>query len=161
MAKVTLLAYTPEPEKLVAAAAKLCYSSSSPQTLMDGLTPEKRKAFWKCSRQSDMKARLSTYPLLLASKGSPVLCWPRSPGIGSPLTVFKASAMSGRRIFSMSPHRKSPLFPKLWNCMSRPWHRLAKVTTAWRLCLSKSIPRRLRPVEWRKSCRPQSGKNGY
>lgn len=45
MAKVTLLAYTPEPEKLVAAAAKLCYSSSSPQTLMDGLTPEKTESF--------------------------------------------------------------------------------------------------------------------
>ncbi|MGN0624902.1 MAG: FAD-dependent thymidylate synthase [Oscillospiraceae bacterium] len=45
MAKVTLLAYTPEPEKLVAAAAKLCYSSSSPQTLMDGLTPEKTERF--------------------------------------------------------------------------------------------------------------------
>ena len=45
MAKVTLLAYTPEPEKLVAAAAKLCYSSSSPQTLMNGLTPEKTESF--------------------------------------------------------------------------------------------------------------------
>ena len=45
MAKVTLLAYTPEPEKLVAAAAKLCYSSSSPQTLMDGLTLEKTESF--------------------------------------------------------------------------------------------------------------------
>ena len=45
MAKVTLLAYTPEPEKLVAAAAKLCYSSNSPQTLMDGLTPEKTESF--------------------------------------------------------------------------------------------------------------------
>ncbi|MDD3193065.1 MAG: FAD-dependent thymidylate synthase [Oscillospiraceae bacterium] len=45
MPKVTLLSYTPEPEKLVAAAAKLCYSSSSPQTLMDGLTPEKTESF--------------------------------------------------------------------------------------------------------------------
>ena len=45
MAKVTLLAYTPDPEKLVAAAAKLCYSASSPQTLMEGLTPEKTESF--------------------------------------------------------------------------------------------------------------------
>lgn len=45
MAKVTLLSHTPDPEKLVAAAAKLCYSSSSPQTLMDGLTPEKTQRF--------------------------------------------------------------------------------------------------------------------
>ena len=45
MAKVTLLAHTPDPEKLVAAAAKLCYSASSPQTLMEGLTPEKTESF--------------------------------------------------------------------------------------------------------------------
>ena len=40
MSKVTLIAYTPEPEKVVAAAAKLCYSSATIDTVMDGLTPE-------------------------------------------------------------------------------------------------------------------------
>ncbi len=45
MAKVTLLAYTPEPEKTVAAAAKLCYSPSSIDTVMEGLTEEKTSSF--------------------------------------------------------------------------------------------------------------------
>ena len=45
MAKVTLLAYTPEPEKTVAAAAKLCYSPASIETVMDGLTEEKTASF--------------------------------------------------------------------------------------------------------------------
>ena len=45
MAKVTLIAYTPEPEKTVAAAAKLCYSPADIGTLMDGLTEEKTAAF--------------------------------------------------------------------------------------------------------------------
>ncbi len=45
MAKVTLIAHTPEPEKTVAAAAKLCYSGSDIDTLMDGLTPESAKKF--------------------------------------------------------------------------------------------------------------------
>ena len=45
MAKVTLLAYTPEPEKAVASAAKLCYSASSIDDLRDGLTDEKSKSF--------------------------------------------------------------------------------------------------------------------
>ena len=36
--KVTLLAHTPDPEKLVAAAAKLCYSAADIDTVMDGLT---------------------------------------------------------------------------------------------------------------------------
>lgn len=42
---VTLIAHTPDPEKVVAAAAKLCYSSSDVQTLMENLTPEKVERF--------------------------------------------------------------------------------------------------------------------
>ena len=45
MANVTLITYTPEPEKTVAAAAKLCYSPASIDTVMDGLTEEKT-AHW-------------------------------------------------------------------------------------------------------------------
>ncbi len=45
MPQVTLLAYTPFPEKTVASAAKLCYSSSSIEELRDGLTDEKVKSF--------------------------------------------------------------------------------------------------------------------
>ena len=44
---VTLLAYTPDPEKVVAAAAKLCYSSSGVAELMDGLDDEKTESFVK------------------------------------------------------------------------------------------------------------------
>ena len=43
--KVELLAYTGEPEKVVAAAAKLCYSSSTIDQVLDGLTPEKTEKF--------------------------------------------------------------------------------------------------------------------
>ena len=43
--KVELLAYTPEPDKLVAAAAKLCYAKSDIDTLMENLTPEKVESF--------------------------------------------------------------------------------------------------------------------
>ena len=45
MAKVTLIAYTPSPEKTVAAAAKLCYAKSDIPSLLDGLTPEKTESF--------------------------------------------------------------------------------------------------------------------
>lgn len=43
--KVTLLSHTPEPEKAVACAAKLCYASVSPDKLMEGLTEEKAAEF--------------------------------------------------------------------------------------------------------------------
>ena len=45
MAKVTLLAYTPLPEKVVAASAKLCYSPSDIETVYEGLTEEKTASF--------------------------------------------------------------------------------------------------------------------
>ncbi len=43
--KVTLIAHTPEPEKVVAAAAKLCYSDAHIDELLDGLTEEKTTKF--------------------------------------------------------------------------------------------------------------------
>ena len=43
--KVALIAHTVMPEKLVAASAKLCYSASSIDTVMDGLTEEKTASF--------------------------------------------------------------------------------------------------------------------
>ena len=45
--KVALITHTPEPEKVIASAAKLCYSSSDIETLMNGLTIEKIDAFIK------------------------------------------------------------------------------------------------------------------
>lgn len=45
MAKVTLISYTPQPEKTVASAAKLCYSPVSIEEIQEGLTEEKTAAF--------------------------------------------------------------------------------------------------------------------
>lgn len=43
--KVTLISHTPDPEKLIAAAAKLCYSDTGAMDLMDNLTDEKAADF--------------------------------------------------------------------------------------------------------------------
>ncbi len=45
--KVTLIAHTPTPEKIIAAAAKMCYSDSNAETLLNGLDDEKNNAFIK------------------------------------------------------------------------------------------------------------------
>ena len=45
MMKVRLLAHTPEPERLIAAAAKNCYSSTDVDGILDGLTEEKTDSF--------------------------------------------------------------------------------------------------------------------
>ena len=43
--KVRLITHTPDPERVIATAAKLCYSSSDIESLMEGLTPEKTEMF--------------------------------------------------------------------------------------------------------------------
>lgn len=43
--KVTLIAHTPEPEHILASAARLCYSPASIDEVMEGLTEEKTAAF--------------------------------------------------------------------------------------------------------------------
>ena len=43
--KVTLLAYTPEPQQVVAMGAKLCYSGAEIENIRDGLTEEKTADF--------------------------------------------------------------------------------------------------------------------
>lgn len=43
--KVRLITHTPDPERVIATAAKLCYSSSDIESLMEGLTPEKTEKF--------------------------------------------------------------------------------------------------------------------
>ena len=45
MANVTLIAHTPDPERMIACAAKLCYSGSDIGSLYDGLTDEKAAEF--------------------------------------------------------------------------------------------------------------------
>ena len=45
--KVKLLTYTPDAEKTIAAAAKLCYAKSDIDTLTNNLTPEKVESFLK------------------------------------------------------------------------------------------------------------------
>lgn len=42
---VRLISHTPDPEKLIATAAKLCYSSSDIASLREGLTEEKTESF--------------------------------------------------------------------------------------------------------------------
>lgn len=47
MPTVTLISYTPNPERTVAAAAKLCYSAANIDGIFEGLTPEKTADFVK------------------------------------------------------------------------------------------------------------------
>ena len=49
--KVKLIAHTPQPEVVVAAAAKLCYANAEIEDLLEGLTPQKSREFVKMLSQ--------------------------------------------------------------------------------------------------------------
>ena len=72
--KVELLTYTPDADKLVAAAAKLCYAKSDIDTLMDKLTPEKVADFLKLlgdlGGEDVVKTALCDVALALYREGS-------------------------------------------------------------------------------------------
>ena len=73
---VQLIAHTNDPEKTIAAAAKLCYSDAHIETLLDGLTPEKTEAFLQ--RLNDVgHASPSTPALRSASRACPARSWRR------------------------------------------------------------------------------------
>ena len=47
MARVELIAHTPDAERLVAASAKICYSPAEASKILEDLTPEKTEKFLK------------------------------------------------------------------------------------------------------------------
>ena len=46
--KVELLEHTPEPERVIAAAAKLCYSQVGVDDILEKMTPESVRALLRC-----------------------------------------------------------------------------------------------------------------
>lgn len=83
MMRVELITHTPEPEKVVATAAKLCYSSSDIASLREGLTEEKTKSFIErlvsIGHESPMEHVSFTFgiediPCLLSSVGKTQNC---------------------------------------------------------------------------------------
>ena len=65
--KVTLLTYTPEPEKIVAAAARCCYSNDDPNNLLEEMTDEKAAKFLQKLTNLGHQSLLSTCHLHLQS----------------------------------------------------------------------------------------------
>lgn len=90
---VELLTYTPEAQVLVACAAKLCYSASDIDSLMQKQTPEAVERFLDKLASMGHESPLEHAYFMFGIEGVSRRCWHRSPGTGSPLSVFRASDM--------------------------------------------------------------------
>ena len=99
--KVTLISHTPDPEKTIACAAKLCYSPSTISTLYDGLTEEKAADFVGMLAEMAMKARLNMQVLLLELKESPARFLLRLPDIELLLTVSRVRGMFAKKSLNL------------------------------------------------------------
>ena len=107
MANVILLAHTPAPEHTVAAAAKLCYSSSDINGLKDSLTDEKAASFVEMlseiGHESPIEHASFTFGIEGVSRS--LLAQITRHRIAS--FRLRASAMSERGASAMSPLPKS------------------------------------------------------
>ena len=75
MMTVRLIAHTPEPEKVVAAAAKLCYSDAHITDLLDGLDEEKTAKFLTMlSDQPHSACPDHPAPHRILQRAEPALC---------------------------------------------------------------------------------------
>lgn len=79
MMTVRLIAHTPEPEKVVAAAAKLCYSDAHITDLLDGLDEEKTAKFLTMLSDLGHASPIEHASFTLASRGQPHLACPDHP----------------------------------------------------------------------------------
>jgi len=90
---VTLLTYTPDPERTVACAARLCYSPAGIDEVMDKLTDEKTASF------VDMLAEIGhESPIEHASFTFGIEGVSRSPAAVTPMTTSTSIASIRRRI---------------------------------------------------------------
>ena len=67
--KVKLLSYTPEPEKVIAIAARLCYSKSGIDDLEKNFTPKKIESFLKKIIELQLKIIFLKIEIVLLEKG--------------------------------------------------------------------------------------------
>ena len=71
---VKLLAYTPDPERTVACAAKLCYAAADIDTVYQGLTEEKTAGFLDMLGEIGPAGPAHPAPHRLLQRAEPALC---------------------------------------------------------------------------------------
>lgn len=86
---VTLLTYTPDPERTVACAARLCYSPAGIDEVMDKLTDEKTASSSICWRKSATRAYRTRELHLRYRRGVPVAAGADHP---PPLASFSVQS---------------------------------------------------------------------
>ena len=128
MMTVRLIAHTPEPEKVVAAAAKLCYSDAHITDLLDGLTEEKTAKFLTMLSDLGHASPIEHASFTFGIEGVSRTLLARSPGTVSHPSVSRASGMSGWTTSTMSSRRRSGPSLRQRQPFLRAWMRMRSAT---------------------------------
>lgn len=140
MMTVRLIAHTPEPEKVVAAAAKLCYSDAHITDLLDGLTEEKTAKFLTMLSDLGHASPIEHASFTFGIEGSAALCWRRSPATALHPSVFRASAMCGWTISAMWYRPRSKPSRKQRKLSLPAWKRTQSATSTLPTSWKKATP---------------------
>ena len=103
---VQLIAHTNDPEKTIAAAAKLCYSDAHIETLLDGLTPEKTAAFLQKLTDLGHASPIEHASFTFGIEGVSRTFLAQVTRTASAASASRVSAMSGWTISAMSSRRR-------------------------------------------------------
>ena len=128
MMTVRLIAHTPEPEKVVAAAAKLCYSDAHITDLLDGLTEEKTAKFLTMLSDLGHASPIEHASFTFGIEGVSRTLLARSPGTASHPSVSRASGMSGWTTSTMSSRRRSRPSLRQRQPFLRAWMKMRSAT---------------------------------
>lgn len=119
--KVILLAHTPDPEKTIACAAKLCYSSSGIDSLYDSLTEEKAADFVEMLAGMGHESPIEHVSFTFGIEGISRACSHQLVRHRLASYSQKANGMSAKHSFPMSLLRLSRRLPKRTSCTGKQW----------------------------------------
>jgi len=133
--KVELIAYTPDADKIVAAAAKLCYAKSDINTLMDKLTSDKVESFLDMLSEIGHESPVEHASFTFGIEGV-------SRALLAQITrhrIASFSVQSQRYVdksgFEYITHLKSPIFPRLLRNSTELWRRTQSIMRRLKLYL--------------------------
>lgn len=106
--KVRLITHTPDPERVIATAAKLCYSSSDIESLQEGLTPEKTEKFLNMLFELGHESPIEHVTFTFAIEGISRACYDKDTMVltDKGWKLFKDVDIHNDLICSMSDNRK-------------------------------------------------------
>lgn len=156
---VTLLTYTPDPERTVACAARLCYSPAGIDEVMDKLTDEKTASFVDMLAEIGHESPIEHASFTFGIEGV-------SRSLLAQITRHRIASFSVQSQRYVAENRFDYVLPPEIEALPRPrpsiarrWRRTRLIMRSSPACSRININKSCSPPAWRKGRRPAAGKS--